>query len=377
MAGADQAIPPRTEEIEISLFGPGFGECVVAHLGESEWVVVDSCFDGDSHVPAALDYFRKLGVNPAQDVRLVVATHWHDDHTGGLAEVFAACLDAKFACSMALNCTEWATLVEIYRGYFQAGGSGVDELREVMHELERRSVARKIVAPHFAVARRPLLERGSRLRASLVALAPSDAAVALMQTRIQQRLLPQPNGRRLRVPDLDENDSSVVLSLCVGNASVLLGADLEDRKRPGLGWQVILDDYPVEGLRFEGFKVPHHGSVNGFHRDQWPKLMKDQAWAALTPYNRGIKLPTSTDCRRILSLTQDAYITAPPGLGKFRHPEPAVYKTALEATLAIGEELGKQGHVRFRRSAVDENARWRVELFGDALHLAEVLNVSK
>jgi hypothetical protein len=293
----------------------------------------------------------------------------------GLAELFAVCLDSKFACSMALNCGEWATLVEIYRGYAQAGGSGVDELREVMRELERRSLARRMVAPDFAVARRPLLERGSGLSVSLVALAPSDAAVALMQTRIQQRLLPQPNGRRLRVPNLHENDSSVVLSLCVGNASVLLGADLEDRKRPGLGWQVILDDYPAEGLRFEGFKLPHHGSVNGSHRDQWPKLMKDRAWAALTPYNRGTKLPTTTDCRRILSLTQDAYITAPPGLRKFRHPDPAVYKTALEATLGIAEEPGKQGHVRFRRSAADKNASWRVELFGDALPLAEVLKL--
>ncbi len=239
-----------------------------------------------------------------------------------------------------------------------------------------RVTAGKIFAPDFAIAKRALLERRSEIHASLVALAPSDAAMALMQTRIQQRLLPRAKGRRLRIPELSENDSSVVLSLSVGNASVLLGADLEDRGRPGLGWQVILDEYPANGLRFQGFKIPHHGSANGFHQDQWPKLMKNEAWAALTPYNRGTKLPTTADCQRILSLSPEAYITAPPGLGKFRHPDPAVHKTALEATVAIGEEPGKQGHVRLRRSALDKDAKWRVELFGDAIPLARVLKMA-
>lgn len=374
-AGNDLAIPPQSEEVEISIFGPGFGECVVAHLAERKWIVVDSCINSDSRSPAALEYFRNLGVDPARDVQAVIATHWHDDHMGGLAEVFAACLEAKFSCSVALNCSEWATLVEAYCGYFQAGGSGVDELRRVMGELKRRSAPGKIAAPDFAIAKRTLFERRTEIPAELIALAPSDAAVAAMQARIQQRLLPKPNGRRLRVPQLGENDSSVVLSLSVGNASVLLGADLEDRRRPGLGWQVILDEYPRDGLRFEGFKIPHHGSANGYHHEQWPRLMKKEAWAALTPYNRGTKLPTASDCQRILSLSPEAYITAPPGLGKFRHSDPAVHKTALEATVSIGEEPGKQGHVRLRRSALDKDAKWRVELFGDALPLERVLKL--
>jgi len=40
---------------------------------------------------------------------------------------------------------------------------------------------------------------------------------------------------------LAENDGSVVLGIRVGAASVLLGADLEEKNRRGLGWQVILD----------------------------------------------------------------------------------------------------------------------------------------
>ena len=39
------AAPPRTDELEVSLFGPGVGECVIVHLGAGEWMVVDSCLD--------------------------------------------------------------------------------------------------------------------------------------------------------------------------------------------------------------------------------------------------------------------------------------------------------------------------------------------
>ncbi|PXF57856.1 MAG: hypothetical protein C4B58_08625 [Deltaproteobacteria bacterium] len=39
---------PSPDELEISLFGPGRGECVVAHLGNNDWLVVDSCLDNTS-----------------------------------------------------------------------------------------------------------------------------------------------------------------------------------------------------------------------------------------------------------------------------------------------------------------------------------------
>jgi hypothetical protein len=347
---------------------------VVIHLGHSDWVVIDCCLDSESGIPVAIDYFKKLGFPIEEVVKLVVATHWHDDHMNGLGDLFTACSRAKFVCSMALNCKEWGTLVETYRNYVQPGGSGIDELRKVMWELKRRGGASGAVAPpNFAIAKRPLLERASAPPATLTALSPSDAAVVSMQTRIQQELLPKARRRRLRVPSLSENDSSVVLSVRVGNVSVLLGADLEERGRPDLGWQVILNEHPVNGQRFEGFKIPHHGSENGFHHDQWPRLMKNNAWAALTPYNRSPKLPMASDCNRILQYTDEAYITAPPGLGKFRHTDRTVQKTMLEATLAIGEEPGKQGHVRLRRSAVEVNGAWKAELFGDALLVRQLL----
>jgi hypothetical protein len=375
LVGNELNSPPLAAEAEVSVFGPGCGECIVLHLGNDEWAVVDSCVDAESKRPVALDYLERLGVDVATKVSLVVATHWHDDHIGGFGALFEACKAARFACSMALKCDEWNALIEIYRSYVQAGGSGVDELGRVMRELNRRGEQREVVAPTFCISGRPLLDRRHALPAKVICLAPSDAAVVTMQVRMREELLPKDKGRRLRVPVLQENDSSVVLGVTAGSASFLLGADLEERMRPGLGWQVILDGYPADGERFGGFKIPHHGSVTGHHPETWGRLMRPEAWAAVTPFNRLKEpLPTPADCARILAMTECAYITAPPGLAKFRHREPAVQRTVQEATLAIGPEPGRQGHVRFRRSAIAESADWRVELFGHARPLRALLD---
>src|SRR5438067_455186 len=37
--------PPDSSELELSVFGPGRGECLVVHLGAGEWMVVDSCLN--------------------------------------------------------------------------------------------------------------------------------------------------------------------------------------------------------------------------------------------------------------------------------------------------------------------------------------------
>lgn len=372
-AGNKRETPPLSDEAEVSVFGPGFGECIVIHLGNDEWAVVDSCIDAESKRPVALQYLAGLGVDVASKVVLIVATHWHDDHVGGLGELFEACKSARFGCSMALQGEEWTTLTEIYRGYLQTGGSGVEELSRVMRELHRRKEVREVIAPKFCLVDRCLWERSGPIPAKITCLAPSDQAVGIMQARMREELIPKTAGRRLRVPALAGNDSAVVLSVIAGGASYLLGADLEERNRPGLGWQIILDAHPPDGNRFGGFKVPHHGSETGHHPEVWNRLLAPEAWAAITPFNRLKEpLPKAGDCKRILGSTHDAYITAPPGFGKFRHSDPAVLRTVLEATLAIGSEPGKQGQIRFRRSMKGDAEKWEVELFGHAMHLKEL-----
>ncbi len=372
MAGSDLAERPRDDEVEVSVFGPGYGECVVLHLTHNQWVIIDSCLEAGSQQPSALKYLSLLTVDPAKDVRLVLATHYHDDHIAGISNVFENCKAARFACSMALNSADWAELIEIYRSYLVTGGSGVDEIRRVMRELRKRGEDREVVSPMFCIAGRSFGEPVLTPPVRVACLSPSDAAVAVMHTRIREKLLPRAQRRRLAVPSLESNDGSVVLAVRVGSASALLGADLEERNRPGLGWQAVLGSHVAGAGRYDGFKIPHHGSSTAYHSEVWNRLIVPDGWAVVTPYNRQKEpIPRPTDCERIRRMTERSFITSPPGWSKFRHPDSTVQKTAEEATIKIGPEQSRHGHVRLRRS-IAAGSEWRVELFGHATLLSRL-----
>ena len=59
----ENGLTPDDDCLEVSLFGPGYGECVVVHLGFGDWVVVDSCIEPDSRDPIALAYFSAIGTD--------------------------------------------------------------------------------------------------------------------------------------------------------------------------------------------------------------------------------------------------------------------------------------------------------------------------
>jgi|HubBroStandDraft_2_1064218.scaffolds.fasta_scaffold34766_3 hypothetical protein len=105
-------------------------------------------------------------------------------------------------------------------------------------------------------------------------------------------------------------------------------------------------------------------------------MLTNESWAATTPFvNGSIKLPSVSDCERILGHTQNAYLTAPPQLIKFRDANRTVEKTVNEATLSVNFKPGKFGQVRFRK---DINAKvdspWNIELFGNALAMQDYLS---
>src|SRR6516225_10111580 len=102
---------PRSDELELSVFGPGIGESLVVHLGWGSWMVVDSCMNEARDKAVALDYLEQLGIDVASQFKLIVVTHWHDDHIRGISQLLGVARSAIFACSAALNNEEFMTLV--------------------------------------------------------------------------------------------------------------------------------------------------------------------------------------------------------------------------------------------------------------------------
>lgn len=359
---------PASDEVEISLFGPGFGECVVVHLGLGDWMIVDSCIELGNNTPAALAYLDKLGVDPASAVRLVVATHWHDDHVRGLAEVVKASQRAVFAVTGAVQAKDFQMLLAPWLANQTAiDGKGLGEIAKLIAISKERRLT-----PIPAAENKILWERHSGSPVQVRALSPSDPAVTACIARLGEF---DPGAFSRRMPKIEENHASVVLSIQVGSRRMLLGGDLECRADRKFGWLAIVDSQKgSESPKHHFFKIPHHGSPNGHHEEIWSELLYPQPHSSLTPVKTGnTKLPTTEDRDRILSHTNHAYLTALPKAGKFRYPsDKVVEKTMREVTRRLGTIPYSQGHVCMRGRLYEDPSIWSVTRYGSAMHLSQM-----
>ena len=350
---------PSKGEVELTVLGPGYGESLVLHIGEGAWVLVDSCIDS-AGTPRALEYLTSIGVDAAESVGLIVATHWHDDHIRGMAKLVEECKNATFSCAGALTKKEFlATVYALENRHFSFTGSGVREMYRVFSCLSGRGST-----PILALADRRIFSRGN---CEVWALSPNDANF-LKFLKLIGTLSPDKGQSKTRVPDYSPNEIAVALWVEIGDAIVLLGSDLE---RPG--WKVVLQSQQRPKGAASGFKIPHHGSANADYPDIWAQMLEANPYSVLTPWRRGNgALPSDNDVQRILSNTTNAYATA-------RHQSLAappvtrakpVSRSIKDAGVVLRRVAMPFGAVRLRRS-IGSGANWRVETFGSACHLTK------
>ena len=356
------ATPPSADELEVTLLGPGYGESIVLHLGGGTWAVVDSCVNSNG-APRPLDYLTSIGTDPSVAVKLIMVTHWHDDHIRGMGRVVETCKTAQFCCASALLKSEFLTIVNSLEGREQPGIShGAREIHRVLSCLRERSST-----PVFAAADRRIFTGRT---SEIWSLSPSDAAFTKFLTDIGQ-LVPNMGKARERVSPLAPNDAAVACWVSVNGTAILLGSDLERK-----GWIEILQSTVRPSGKAAVFKIPHHGSANAHEPKVWQKMLEADATAALTPWRRGgHSLPRVADVERILSLTRNAFATASaqPPKNQVRRRTHAVQRTLREGGMTIRQAPISTGMVRLRRKP-NPNATWQVELAGSASHLAEVVD---
>lgn len=363
-------IPPESNEVEVSVFGPGYGECILVHVHENEWLIVDSCVDPYTKKAVLIKYLRGLGIDPGVAVKIVVASHWHDDHVRGLAQIFEECASAELVCSDALSSAEFIQLTQVYDVGAMQESSGISEFRRIVEIMNQRRNQKKDAfrPPKFATAdkclwRHPL---SSERECAVYSLSPSDDLILAAKREIAN-LLPRAKEPKRWLPVLTPNNSAVVLWIDIGDFSILLGSDLEKR-----GWSVIVSSktrpHSLSGGKASFYKIPHHGSVNAHHPEVWSQMLNPHPICVLTPYDRSTKLPTKKDTQRICSLTDNAYSTAIFRM-KRRKRSRTVDKSIKETVKSIKQIHSSVGHVRLRTKCVND---LRVELFGDALELKEL-----
>ena len=354
--------PPSPDEIEVSLFGPGVGECVVIHGGGGRWLVVDSCKESPSGPPAALAYLAEIDVAP-EHVRLVVATHWDDDHVRGLAEIHRVCTNAKFACSNALNRRDFPAFVLEQESSRIRQGSGVDEFREILRDRRASGAG----SPEWAQWNTDLFADADPMELDVWALSPSPEAVRRGLSMLVERALGLSPARR--VLSVGPNEGSVALWIRAGDVRLLLGGDLEEPGPASRGWSAILGGTPQRWLgngTASLFKVAHHGSANARHDDIWTNLLDEvpPATAMLTPYRRGSNPPPTAEGRAwIHARTDSAHTTVETPTTRRRRRRPEVERQLRAAGKRLFIPRGF-GHVRARTPA--NSVTWSIDYFGDA-----------
>jgi len=364
---------PSLDEVEISIFGPGYGESILCHLGNNCWIIVDSCLDPVSKQPYPLTYLKSIGVNSETSVKHIIATHWHDDHIRGLGNIVEECKSADFICSEALKSNEFLTLVSAYGKRSMMTSSGADEFYKVLQTLERYTPQK---TPRFAIEDRCLkrvLPENSvlRLPCEIHSLSPSDYSVLLTKIEIA-KLIPKERATKRRVLEISPNHISVVLLIIIGDLYILLGSDLEETGNAQTGWTKIVNSRSILRMKASLFKIPHHGSKNADLPDVWTEMLNSQPLSVLTPFVKGdVYLPTKNDVIRICRRTDNGYITALPRWKKSRRRPTPVEKTIRESGIKIKQYNQTHGQIRIRTKPT-EGLNLTVDLYGEALMLKDV-----
>lgn len=347
--------PPATDQVEINVFGPGVGECVLVHMGDGAWLVVDSCRGRGRSRPAALEYLEAIGVSP-DAIQVVIATHWHDDHVKGIAQVYDEAPHADFYVAASVRPDEFRAVT----GMAPMGSrftSGVDELSRVAQIADRRAVP---VRPASAAHR--LRFQPGRPVSEVWALSPSYEDQSISRQHIAA-LLPdfQPGARR--IPAQPPNDTSIVLLLETVVGGVLLGGDLEHPASRLRGWHAVMDLHSAPATTAGFFKVPHHGSGNAHCPELWEHRVEAGALAVITPFDRGATpLPRPADRSRIRKLTGRAFLTS----DKRDRPvarDRVTERTIREATRSFTPQTLLMGHVQAR----SDGQVWMVAMSDEAV----------
>lgn len=344
--------PPASDEIEIAIFGPGYGEAIALHIGDARWLLVDSCINPDTKNPATEEYLNSIGVDDGQ-VDAIVVSHWHDDHVRGMSSLASRYTDAVIFISTVFNDKDAKAFLAAYGGNnLSPHTGGAKELFSTVSSSNNVSFA----------GHRTLVIDSNSVR--VTALSPMPGAMAQSVAHFAQ-YIPKKDGAKNYAPEPRTNFESIVLHVDFGNDAILLGSDLEEHV--SYGWSAVASDRWSGARRNASvYKVAHHGSNSGECSNIWSNLLQADPIISMTPWALGGKrLPTVQDKRRLKTQSSNVYISS----GSSNSPQMDINQLKRLKDIAGDVRLvdGGFGMVRHRKKA--GSSAWSTELFGSAQKL--------
>jgi len=343
---------PAEDELEISLFGPGVGECIVVHLGENNWMIIDSCLNPETRNPIALDYLTYLGVNPSESVKLIVITHWHSDHINGIGTIVDSCPQMRICYSSALLKKEFIALVNLFSGnnsIVDRNTSTTREMSHIMKTLQKRCNKNhdyNIDKMIPTTADRILFRRSlNKIQVEVIALAPSSKSIHNSLLEFAS-LMPKPGDLRQVIPSPSPNHNAIPLWVKFGNVFLLLGADLPETTDLATGWSAIVSSKIKhwENGKAIIFKIPHHGSQTAHSQDVWNELLSPEPISILTTKLGGrSSIPKARDIDRIKKLSSSVFSTNEPQSNRIKRDRTVekTFQGVIKRRKVIGNKVGQ------------------------------------
>lgn len=344
-------IPPCDNEMEISVFGQGFGECIAICCGHRNYVIIDSFVNRKTGKPIALEYLSSMGLPPSC-IKQVVITHWHKDHIEGAAEILKeASPDVEVVLNPIVKNDKFNKLIE--RGAAEKNES-VSEFEKIYDFISCNGYKNVIVS----TCRSKIYSNHGTGEVELFSLSPQDNEIFKYISSLN---IPKESQQVSYVYPSD-NLLSIVLLARIANKGFLFGGDMENSLSEDSGWPAIVSQYDHQDVDIDIFKIPHHGSITGHNDAVWDSLIKKKPISVITSFIK-LKnpLPTEDDVARICKMSERTFV-----LGK-REALPKYLERKLRKSNAIQSihSLDSEiGIVRYRQTLNCENPR--LEYYGAA-----------
>ena len=362
-------VKPAASEVEITLIGTGggYGESTVIKIGVDSWIIVDSCINPFTDEPLALEYLKTIQVDYGKVV-LIICTHWHNDHIKGLAKVLSECTNAEFCFSAVHDLQKFLLLCELdYTKTSKGSISSTNEFGKCLEIINKRG-------NYFTRAQCDLVLaniKESNVDFTLYALSPSPKTISDFDSEISQ-LITEFGKRNTAIINKSPNDKSTALLLKFGSHRVLLGADLEIGKNENEGWRhVIKHSKIIDENKAKLYKIPHHGSENGYMTEIFDVLVDNNSVLKLTPF-KSSDLPRQEMLDIYSSHSDEIYLTSSATVSKkAKKRDGAIEKVIDRSVINLTEVKYAKGIIRSRIDYLAANDSWDTELFEAAQKLKQ------
>lgn len=348
--------------------GGGYGESIVIHLGNNEWMIIDSCKSPDSNDALPIKYLKKRGVDVSKQVKLVLATHWHDDHIRGIASILKECEEAKFSFAVSGDRKKFLAFIGLdsKKESSKVSASSTTEFSECLKIISDRKGTVVQAGPDRLIHSISSYD----IDCKVYTLSPSDFTLEQFQLNIGALIRDYGKSNR-KILTIKPNEQSVVVYVKVNGIAFLLGSDLEISHDARMGWLCILNNSTAIDTKCNLVKIPHHGSENGYLDRLWSELISPMPISKITPWNRNGKLPKQEMIEKYISISNKLFITSDITL-ESKKPK----KRDVKLAKAIKKENETLHEIKYLEGVIEckydlkNQDNWIVELYGSAMTLA-------